>query len=67
MSATTHHAPEGRPRRRDRVDRWGSDHMARWGLDALRWSLGIVFFWFGLLGPLDLSAAELLVLATVST
>ncbi len=40
--------------------------MGRWGLIALRWSLAIVFFWFGLLKPLGLSPAEPLVLATVS-
>ncbi len=53
-------------RRLDRVDRWVSMRMARWGVFALRITLGIVFVWFGLLKPLGLSPAEPLVLATVS-
>lgn len=39
--------------------------MARWGIGALRATLGVVFIWFGLLKPLGLSPAEPLVLATV--
>jgi uncharacterized membrane protein YphA (DoxX/SURF4 family) len=39
--------------------------MRRWGVAALRVSLGIVFIWFGMLKPLGLSPAEPLVLATV--
>jgi uncharacterized membrane protein YphA (DoxX/SURF4 family) len=53
-------------RRLDGVDRWVSTRMARWGIFALRITLGIVFVWFGLLKPLGLSPAEPLVLATVS-
>ena len=60
--------PEGRSlfERFDRIDRWVSMRMARWGMVALRSTLGLVFVWFGLLKPLGLSAAEPLVLATVS-
>ena len=44
-----------------RIARW----MARWGVPSLRWSLGIVFIWFGILKPLGLSPAQELVEATV--
>jgi uncharacterized membrane protein YphA (DoxX/SURF4 family) len=49
----------------DRLDRTLSGFMRRWGVPALRLSLGVVFIWFGLLKPLGISAAEPLVLATV--
>lgn len=49
----------------DRLDRAVSGFMRRWGVPALRLSLGVVFIWFGLLKPLGISAAEPLVLATV--
>jgi uncharacterized membrane protein YphA (DoxX/SURF4 family) len=49
----------------DRLDRTVSGFMRRWGVPALRLSLGVVFIWFGLLKPLGISAAEPLVLATV--
>jgi len=49
----------------DRLDRTLSGIMRRWGVPALRLSLGVVFIWFGLLKPLGISAAEPLVLATV--
>ncbi len=49
-----------------RVDRLISECMGRWGVRALRVSLGIIFIWFGILKPLGLSAAEPLLLATVS-
>ena len=49
----------------DRFDRTVSGFMRRWGIPALRLSLGVVFIWFGLLKPLGISAAEPLVLATV--
>jgi len=39
--------------------------MRRWGVIALRISLGIIFIWFGILKPLGISPAEPLVLATV--
>ncbi len=49
----------------DTLDRSISGFMARWGIPALRLSLGIVFIWFGILKPFGISAAEPLVLATV--
>lgn len=49
----------------NRYDRALSAFMRRWGILALRVSLGVVFIWFGILKPLGLSPAEPLVLATV--
>lgn len=49
----------------DLVDRHIAGFMGRWGIPALRASLGIIFIWFGLLKPLGISPAESLVLATV--
>lgn len=49
----------------NRYDRAVSAFMRRWGILALRVSLGVVFIWFGILKPLGLSPAEPLVLATV--
>jgi len=65
MTGNAHHAREGLRHRFDRVDRWVSAQMARWGIVGLRAALGIVFIWFGLLKPLGVSAAEPLVLATI--
>lgn len=39
--------------------------MRRYGFDALRYSLAVIFIWFGLLKPLGISPAEQLVLQTV--
>lgn len=39
--------------------------MRRWGVAALRLSLGVIFIWFGVLKPLGLSPAAPLVRATV--
>ncbi len=49
----------------DRIDRSISSFMRRWGMLAMRISLGVIFVWFGILKPLGLSAAEPLVKATV--
>ena len=49
----------------DNIDRLISEFMHRWGVIALRFSLGIIFFWFGILKPLGLSPAAPLVIATV--
>ena len=49
----------------DEIDRSISAFMRRWGILALRISLGIIFIWFGVLKPLGLSPAEPLVIATV--
>ncbi|RNC81682.1 MAG: hypothetical protein ED559_07815 [Phycisphaera sp.] len=39
--------------------------MRRYGFDALRYSLAVIFIWFGLLKPLGISPAKQLVLQTV--
>ena len=49
----------------DEIDRAISSFMRRWGTQALRISLGVIFIWFGILKPLGISAAEPLVIATV--
>jgi uncharacterized membrane protein YkgB len=49
----------------DTLDRSIAGFMRRWGVLALRVSLGVIFVWFGALKPLGLSPAEPLVLATV--
>ena len=49
----------------DILDRAIDRFMRRWGLRALRLSLAVIFIWFGLLKPLDLSPAAPLVRATV--
>ena len=46
-------------------DRRIADTMSRWGEPAMRLSFAIIFFWFGILKPLGVSAAAPLVLATV--
>ena len=47
------------------IDHWVAKFMRRWGFFAIRVSFAIIFFWFGILKPLGLSAAEPLVLKTV--
>jgi len=49
----------------DAIDRRIAESMNRIGLPALRLSLGIIFFWFGILKTIGLSPAEGLVLSTV--
>jgi uncharacterized membrane protein YkgB len=49
----------------DALDRRIADFMADIGVRALRYSLGIIFIWFGILKPLGLSPAGPLVIATV--
>lgn len=50
----------------DQLDRRIAAFMQRWGMLALRWSLAVIFLWFGLLKPLGLSPAEPLVIKTVA-
>ncbi len=38
----------------DEIDRAISSYMRRWGTQALRISLGVIFIWFGILKPLGL-------------
>ena len=49
----------------DQIDRSIAAFMRRYGVVALRISLGVIFIWFGILKPLGLSPAEGLVEATV--
>ncbi len=49
----------------NRADHAIAAWMARYGLTAVRWSMGIVFIWFGILKPLDASPANELVTRTV--
>lgn len=51
--------------RLDSLDRRIAGFMRRWGFVALRYSLAIVFIWFGVLKPFGLSPAEPLLRATV--
>lgn len=48
------------------LDRRIADVMAEWGVWALRYSLAVIFIWFGILKPVGLSPAEPLLLATTS-
>lgn len=47
------------------IDSRIASFMQRWGVRLLRWSLAIIFIWFGVLKPFGLSPAEPLVLKTV--
>ena len=47
------------------IDRVILERMRRWGEPAARVSLFIIFFWFGILKPLGVSAAAPLVVKTV--
>lgn len=48
-----------------RIDRAISHFMRHWSLICVRWSLAVIFIWFGILKPLGLSSAEDLVLKTI--
>lgn len=50
----------------DALDRRISAFMRLWSIPALRFSLAVIFIWFGALKPLGLSPAAPLVLATVA-
>lgn len=52
-------------RRFESIDTTVAGWMDRWGLRLLRYSIGIVFVWFGALKPLGLSPAAELVANTV--
>ncbi|WP_343487906.1 DoxX family membrane protein [Allomuricauda sp. d1] len=49
-----------------RIDQHIAKQMKLWGMPALRISFAIIFFWFGILKPFGLSAAEGLLKATVA-
>jgi uncharacterized membrane protein YkgB len=48
-----------------RIDQKIARWMSRWSTKAIRISFGIIFIWFGILKPFDLSSAESLLKATV--
>ena len=50
----------------DAIDLRVSAFMGRWGVVALRYSLAVIFVWFGILKPLGMSPAEPLVRLTVA-
>lgn len=50
----------------NRVDRLIAGFMEKWGTRALRYSLAVIFVWFGILKPFGLSPAESLLKATVA-
>ncbi|MEL6918243.1 MAG: hypothetical protein AAFO99_10990 [Bacteroidota bacterium] len=49
-----------------KIDQTITKYMKHWGIPAMRISFGIIFFWFGILKPFGLSAAEALLKATVA-
>tara|TARA_Y100001949_G_scaffold7421_1_gene5451 strand:- start:193 stop:630 length:438 start_codon:yes stop_codon:yes gene_type:complete len=49
----------------DDLDIYITEFMSKWGLTLLRYSLGIIYIWFGALKPLGLSPAQELVENTV--
>jgi len=57
-----------RSERFDKLDRSVTGWMARYGLTLLRWSIGLIFIWFGLLKYFEgLSPAQDLAIKTIST
>ena len=49
----------------DDLDIFVTELMSKWGVTLLRYSLGIIYIWFGALKPLGLSPAQELVENTV--
>jgi uncharacterized membrane protein YkgB len=49
----------------NKIDNEIASFMQKWGVIALRISLGIIFIWFGILKTIGISPAEPLVKATV--
>tara|TARA_B100000945_G_C20053951_1_gene444871 strand:+ start:51 stop:494 length:444 start_codon:yes stop_codon:yes gene_type:complete len=47
------------------LDIFITNFMSRWGITLLRYSLGIIYIWFGILKPFGLSPAQELVENTV--
>lgn len=48
-----------------KTDQHIAQWMSRWSTPAIRISFGIIFIWFGILKPFDVSSAESLLKATV--
>ena len=49
----------------DEVDIFITKFMSKWGITFLRYSLGVIYIWFGILKPFGLSPAQELVENTV--
>jgi uncharacterized membrane protein YphA (DoxX/SURF4 family) len=49
----------------NKIDQQIAGIMSRWSIPAIRISFGIIFIWFGILKPFDVSSAESLLKATV--
>ena len=49
----------------DDLDFFVTEFMSKWGVTLLRYSLGIIYIWFGALKPMGLSPAQELVENTV--
>ena len=49
----------------DELDIFITKFMSKWGITFLRYSLGVIYIWFGILKPLGLSPAQELVENTV--
>jgi uncharacterized membrane protein YphA (DoxX/SURF4 family) len=49
-----------------KIDQSIAGFMYHWRMPAVRFSLGVIFIWFGILKPIGLSPAAPLVLATTS-
>ena len=49
----------------DDLDLFISNFMSKWGTTLLRYSLGIIYIWFGVLKPFGLSPAQELVENTI--
>ena len=49
----------------DELDIFITKFMSKWGITFLRYSLGIIYIWFGILKPFGLSPAQELVENTV--
>jgi uncharacterized membrane protein YkgB len=47
------------------IDQQIAGWMRRWSIPSVRISFGIIFIWFGILKPFDVSSAESLLKATV--
>ena len=47
------------------IDIYITNFMSKWGITLLRYSLGIIYIWFGILKPFGLSPAQELVENTV--
>ena len=49
----------------DELDIFITKFMAKWGITFLRYSLGLIYIWFGILKPFGLSPAQELVENTI--